>query len=119
MKKAYKYNTLRGLFRALGNNGGARPVFTLSDFLSGRAYLNGKFAGFTLSDSLRDDVLQIFAGVIWKRGAAEKAHRLATVENCGILRRVWIVKDGGEYSAEYCAGQDYTAEIRFIQKLMK
>lgn len=69
-------------------------------------------------NTLRDKVLQMFAGIIWDRGASGKACKLENVENVGIFRRLWIEKIDGEYMATYCAGQDYTGEIRFIQKLV-
>lgn len=100
--------------RQCGRNG-----FSLSDLLSGRAYLGGKWQKFTLSPQLRRQVLEMFAGVIWTRGAKEKAYRLEGVKDCGILRRVIINTYKGKYIPEYVAGQDYTAEIRFIQRLAK
>lgn len=54
----------------------------------------------------------------YTRGAAGKAWKLKSVHNCGILRRVAIRQDRNEFRAEYCAGQDYTAEIRLIQKII-
>lgn len=114
--KTRRYNTIGGLFRALKKSGA--NFFTLSDYLSGRLYLGGGLCNIKLSDKLRDEILQIFAGAIWERGAAGKAWKLKRLQNCGILRRVAIYKRFGEYRAEYCAGQDYTAEIRLIQKII-
>lgn len=60
----------------------------------------------------------MFAGIVWDRGATGKAWKLEDVENVGIFRRLWIEKRDNEYITSYCAGQDYTGEIRFIQKLV-
>lgn len=114
--KTRKYNTIGGLFRALKKSGA--NCFTLSDYLNKRLYIGGQWCNIELSAALCDEILRLFAGVIWKRGAAGKAWKLESVRNCGILRRVAIWEYRGEYRAEYCAGQDYTAEIRIIQKIV-
>lgn len=119
MEKKYKYSTLPCLFRALSNKNRGRAIFTLSDLLSGRACLNGQLAPFTLSDELREKVLQLFAGVIWKEATPERVQRVGWMQDCGILRRVWIVKERGEYIGDYCAGQDYDAEMRYIRRLAR
>ena len=114
--KTRKYNTIGGLFRALKKSG--QNYYTLSDYLSGRIYMGDGWCNIILSDPLQDKTLQIFAGAIWERGAAGKAWKLKSVQNCGILQRVAIRYAKNEYRAEYCAGQDYTAEIRLIQKII-
>lgn len=116
--KTRHYKTISGLFRAL-SNGTQRPQFTMHDYLSGRAIIGGRWQSFTLSDELADKVRGMFAGAIWSRGADEKAWRIDRAENCGIFRRVMIEKRKGVYYASYCAGQDYTAEVRFIQRLCR
>lgn len=39
----------------------------------------------------------------------------STIENCGIMRRLTKESDG---SWDYCAGQDYTAEIKTVRNVI-
>lgn len=39
----------------------------------------------------------------------------STIEDCGIMRRLTKEPDG---SWEYCAGQDYTAEIKTVRNVI-
>lgn len=112
--KTRRYNTLSGLMRQCGRNG-----FSLYDFLSGHACLGGKWQKFTLSPNLRAQVLEMFAGVVWSRRAKENSYKLELMRNYGILDRLVINVYDGKYIPEYVAGQNYTAEIRYIQDLAR
>lgn len=61
-----------------------------------------------------EDVLHEFysgcAKVVWRNPKDWQIQRLRHY-NAGIMRRLWF--NGERY--EYCAGQDYPGEIRFIQ----
>lgn len=112
--KTRKYNTLRGLFRALKCN-----QFSLSEFLNGQIYTRKGWARFELSEDLFDKCLSLFASAIYERGAERRKRDLLNLPDCGILRRVMICKEFGEFRGSYCAGQDHPAEIRYIQGLVR
>lgn len=112
--KARKYNTLRGLFRALKFN-----QFSLSEFLNGQIYTRKGWARFELSEDLKEKCLSMFASAIYERGAEMRKRDLLNLQDCGILRRVMIEQDLGNFRGSYCAGQDHTAEIRYIQCLVR
>ena len=103
------YKTLNGLFKAYRNE------YNYDYYLRGTCWIKGRNYKITMSDELRNKVLNLFASAIWERGAASKAWKLENVKSCGILRRVMISKYNGKFYASYCAGQDYPSEIKFIQ----
>ena len=86
--------------------------FTLKDFRSGRIYASGRgWIKFERSESAQNEYVRGIAGVIWAKVTDERMNRVRHAKSMGILRRLWF--DGKRY--EYCAGQDYTGEIRYIQ----
>lgn len=106
--RTYHYKTLKGLMRANDIR-----QFTLADFRRGQLYStrHGWF-NFKLSEQAEDEFVQGITGVIWSKVTDERIYKVRHAREMGILRRLWF--DGKRY--EYCAGQDYTGEIRFIQR---
>ena len=66
---------------------------------------------FTLSEEAENEYVRGITGVIWSKVNDERIYRIRHAKSMGILRRLWF--DGKRF--EYCAGQDYTGEIRYIQ----
>lgn len=70
--------------------------------------------GRTCAFSLPSDVVETFweglAKVVWRKPSERQIIRIRYY-NAGIMDRLWF--NGSRY--EYCAGQDYPGEIRFIQ----
>ena len=101
------YKTLKGFMRANGIR-----QFTLEDFISGKCFSTKHgWMKFHLSESAANEYLRGITGVIWAKVTDERICRVRHAKSMGILRRLWF--NGKHY--EYCAGQDYTGEIRFIQ----
>lgn len=101
------YKTLKGFMRANGIR-----QFTLEDFRSGRIYNSRKgWIKFKLSEEAENEYVRGITGVIWSKVNDERMYRVHHAKSMGILRRLWF--DGKRF--EYCAGQDYTGEIRYIQ----
>ena len=106
--RTYHYKTLRGLLRANGLR-----YLTLSDYLSKRIYSEKHgWMQFELSDDADLQFVSGIAGVLWVRPNDEQLRRVAYAHPMGILRRLWY--NGRRF--EYCAGQDYDAEIRYIRR---
>ena len=102
------YKTLKGFMRANGIR-----QFTLEDFISGRCFSKRHgWMNFQLSEEAENEYVRGITGVIWAKVTDERMYRVRHAKSMGILRRLWF--NGKQY--EYCAGQDYTGEIRFIQK---
>ena len=101
------YKTLKGFMRANDIR-----HFTLEDFISGQCF-NPRhgWVKFQLSESAANEYIRGITGVIWAKVTDERIYRVRHAKSMGILRRLWF--DGKRY--EYCAGQDYRGEIRFIQ----
>lgn len=112
--KTYKYKTLRGLVRNSSQ-------LNFNDFLSGTMYHNVRgWAKFSLPENERIKGFSLLAGSIYSNG--EKfAGRLARYDGkrYGIFNRVFFTNYCGKLGATYCAGQDYVAEIKLIQKLLR
>ena len=101
------YKTLKGFMRANDIR-----QFTLEDFISGKCFSKRHgWMKFHLSESAANEYLRGITGVIWAKVTDERMYRVRHAKSMGILRRLWF--DGKRY--EYCAGQDYTGEIRYIQ----
>lgn len=102
------YKTLRGLMDALGTK-----ALDLRTFNRGADYSPKfrKYLKFSVSDEVAAEFYNGIASVLYKRPKAWQAERLKYYTD-GIASRLWY---NGKYF-EYCAGQDYTAEIRFIQR---
>lgn len=105
--RTIQYKTLKGFMRANGIR-----QFTLEDFISGRCSSSRHgWVKFHLSESAANEYVRGITGVIWAKVTDERMCRVRHAKSMGILRRLWF--DGKRY--EYCAGQDYTGEIRYIQ----
>ena len=106
--RTIQYKTLRGFMRA-----NCIRQFTLEDFIS-RQCFNPRhgWIKFKLSKEAENEYIRGITGVIWAKVTDERMYRVRNAKSMGILRRLWF--NGKRY--EYCAGQDYPAEIRFIQK---
>lgn len=101
------YKTLKGFMRANGIR-----QFTLEDFRSQQCFSSQHgWIKFKLSEEAENEYVRGITGVIWSKVNDERMHRVRHAKSMGILRRLWF--DGKRY--EYCAGQDYTGEIRYIQ----
>lgn len=101
------YKTLKGFMRANDIR-----QFTLEDFRSGHCF-NPRhgWIKFKLSEEAENEYIRGITGVIWAKVTDERMYRVRHAKSMGILRRLWF--NGKRY--EYCAGQDYRGEIRFIQ----
>lgn len=110
--KTYNYKTLRGLL------GQCNHYFTYSDFISGHfCHKNAGWVKFRLSPEAREDFAERLAGAVWDRIPANAVRRILDTNrrNYGIFSRLWVNKRG---EGDYCAGQDYTSEIRTIRGLI-
>jgi hypothetical protein len=109
--KTRHYKTLKGLMRATGIR-----YLTLRQFRDGRIiHKSLGFIRFTLDDSAKLEFIEGITGVIWSKVTDERLSQVANAGSYGIFDRLWY--NGKRY--EYCAGQDYTGEIRTIQYLMR
>lgn len=106
--KTKKYKTLKGLMKALDNH-----VFTLRDMNRGEAWFPNerKTCRFELPEEVKRAFYEGIAKVIWARPKDWQISRLAYA-TFGLTDRLWW--NGNRF--EYCAGQDYPSEIRFIQR---
>lgn len=105
--KTKRYKTLKGLMKALNTH-----QLSVLDMNRGQAWFPSEEK--TCKFELPEDVLHEFysgcAKVVWRNPKDWQIQRLRHY-NAGIMRRLWF--NGERY--EYCAGQDYPGEIRFIQ----
>lgn len=107
-----KYKTLRGFVSQLANN-----QYDLYDYINRRAYLKRRgWCNIELSEEAENQLLSGFASAIWQKVNTERVNRVRNANNMGILRRVIMTRRGRNISFEYCAGQDYPSEIRYIQR---
>lgn len=113
-----KFKTLAGLCRALYGN-----ELTYSEFVCGRAvFKNSKgfatWGAFELDEKARKEFAEGIAKVLWARPDESKVRAVLRYygRDYGIFRRLWYSKRYKRF--EYCAGQDYTGEIRTLQKLI-
>lgn len=119
MKKRH-YKTLRGLFRANDIR-----QFSLSDYLSRGVYCykTNVWIHFTISEEVAEEICGLFAnGFCETKAAKEKYARLIprVAKNCRIFRNLIIEKgSNGKFRPHYCAGQDYPAEVRYVQHLIR
>lgn len=87
--------------------------FTLEDFRRGIIWKPGVGTiKFELSEQAEDEFVRGITGVLWSKVDEDRMYRVRHARSMGILRRLWY--DGKRF--EYCAGQDYPGEIRFIQR---
>lgn len=101
-----KYKTLRGLMRALD-----KRVFTANDMSRGEGYFpkRRRTCRFQIPDDVEEAFWRGLAEVVWKKPTPTQVYKLR-MYRAGIMNRLWY---NGRYY-EYCAGQDYPGEIRFI-----
>lgn len=113
------YKHLEGLIKAADN------TLTLQQWMEGTIYhfKSCQWVKFDLPIDEQRRAANLFASV-WANGktAARNAdiifYRSATP--CGIMRRLWLKKTRkGGIKAEYCAGQDYVSELRYLSLLLK
>lgn len=110
MEKTLTYKTIKGLVKALD-----KDVLTLADMLSERAYHpKHGWINFKLAESARAEFFKGITSVIWAKPTPERVERVASAIPCGLYGRLWYDVRYDKY--EYCAGQDYTGEIRYIQR---
>ena len=110
--KTKNYKTLKGLVKATFYG-----IVTFNNLNSGIIYHKGAgWVRFSLAPSELAKAYDLLSCVVY-RGAG-KAYRLREYRGheYGIFNRLWIGKDG---RATYCAGQDYTSEIKTIQTLLR
>lgn len=106
--RTFHYKTLNGFMRANGIR-----QFTLEDFRSGRIYSNRRgWINFKLGEQAENDFVRGVTAVLWQNVDDERMYRVRYARSMGILRRLWY--NGKRF--EYCAGQDYPSEIRFIRR---
>lgn len=105
--KTKRYKTLKGLMKALGTR-----QLTVLDVNRGQGWFptEEKTCKFDLPESVLAEFYLGCAMVVWRKPKDWQVRRLRYC-NDGIMRRLWF--NGKRY--EYCAGQDYPGEIRFIQ----
>ena len=111
--KTKHYKTLEGLMRACG----IREI-NLNQMREGR--IHHKTLGwinFTLDEDVKENFYRGIAGVLWSRVTDERIGFVRYADYKYILNRLTY---NGQYKRyEYCAGQDYPGEIRFIQNLLR
>lgn len=113
-----KFKTLSGLCRALYNN-----ELTYSEFINRRAYFKdnkgwGMWCNFELDPKAEREYATGIAKVLWARPDEDKIRAVLRYygKDYGIFRRLWYSRRYKHY--DYCAGQDYTGEIRTLRKLI-
>lgn len=110
--KTYKYKTLKGLLSQTVYN-----TISLNELNSGRIYLRNRgFCKFELQDEEKEMAYKLIAVAIYSKNPDSHIYHISTARNYGIFDRVRINK---RIKGEYCAGQDYVAEIRLIQSLIR
>ena len=113
-----KFKTLSGLCRQLYGN-----EFTYSDFVNGRAVFKGgkygsMWCSFELDEKARREFAEGIAKVLWAKPDENKIRAVLRYygRDYGIFRRLWYSRRYQRF--EYCAGQDYSGEIRTLRKLI-
>ena len=105
MKTRY-YKTLKGLLKQT-----QYEQISLSDYKTKRfCHKKLGWISFKLSESAEDEFLQGFAKFL----NVEK-WQLQVCSNCGLLGRLTYSK----YGFRYCAGQDYSSEMRYLRKWIR
>lgn len=95
---------------------------TAQELINGRTYINGEgWTDIILSDQFRDDVCndisQILEGQYKTRAAVRNSLKYGKPQHWG-LKRI-LLENYGSPRLSYCAGQDYTSEIRTIRTALK
>jgi hypothetical protein len=98
---------------------------TLNNLISGRAYFEkGGWEKFTyeLNEKDIDSIKGILGGRKDTPQRIDSAlrYRLGNIAQCGILDRLYVRKAKGKNVYwSYCAGQDYTAELKTVRDHLK
>lgn len=113
-----KYKTLNGLIRS-----NSVRELQLDDFLNHIVYNRKKheWIKFKLSDEANYEACKLFASaIVSKRNVAKYSEFIKYYHGqiYGIFRRLSIVENKS-LSGQYCAGQDYDSEIKFIRSLLR
>lgn len=116
-----KYKTLNGLFNGLGFR-----QFTYNDYKRKSKWVSSlcKEVRFELSDELDEEVRMLLASGLCSTKPAIRKYadlmRFGLERSYGILDRLWIARaSDGKFYGQYCAGQDYISETRYIQSILR
>lgn len=110
--KTYKYKTLKGLISQAAYN-----TISLNELNSNRIYLKNRgFCNFELNEEEKEKAYKIISKAIYSKNPDSHIYHISTARNYGIFDRLRINK---RLFGEYVAGQDYIAEIRTIQSLIR
>lgn len=110
--KTYKYKTLKGLLSQT-----VYKTISLNELNSNRIYLKNRgFCNFELNEEEKEKAYKIIAKAIYSKNPDSHIYHISTARNYGIFDRLRINK---RLFGEYVAGQDYIAEIRTIQSLIR
>ena len=114
--KTINYKTLRGLVKQ-----SIYDSISFNDFKRGQFYhkTHGRVK-FRLPEEEKDKAYEMFASAVYSNGKAN-AYKLWQYggRSYGILERLTIICKSYGFRGDYCAGQDYTSEIRTIQKIIR
>lgn len=118
--KTRKYKTLKGLLNQCYCH-----ELNFNDFTS-RAFYHDKscrWCKFSLPDEEIKLAVRLFANVVYGRVTINQLNNIKYYKGSrfGILQRLTIQKKSydKEIRGTYCAGQDYPAEIKTIQKILR
>lgn len=110
--KTYKYKTLKGLLSQT-----VYKTISLNELNSKRIYLKNRgFCNFELNEEEKEKAYKLIAKAIYSKNQDSHIYHISTARNYGIFDRLRINK---RLKGEYIAGQDYIAEIRTIQYLIR
>lgn len=118
--KTRHYKTLAGFFKAFNLR-----QFTLNDYGYGCLYHPSlhETVRFVFTPELQREICHKFAeGFCSSKSAINKYADIILwgFNRKPIFSRVWIARgSSGKFYGEYCAGQDYIAEVRHVQKLLR
>ena len=114
MKKR-NYKTLKGLLSQT-----LYGQINFNDFHNGRFYhkKNG-FTFFTLADDAKEQCYELMASAIWERNSASRVGLMKNYTGYphGVLKGISVKLGKNGFRASYCAGQEYTSEIRCVQRI--
>ena len=110
MRTVY-YATLKGLVRQTPYG-----RITLNEMNNGKFYHRSKgWVRFELKESEKRRFYCGIAGVVWAKPTNVHIAYVERAKEMSILDRLWY--NGRWY--QYCAGQDYVSEIRYIQSELR
>lgn len=116
--RTIRYKHLESLIKAADN------TLTLQQWMEGRIYhfKSLQWVEFDLPLDEQRRAANLFASVWTNRKTVARnadivLYRHATP--CGLMSRLWLKARKGGIKAEYCAGQDYVSELRYLSLLLK